>query len=66
MIAAVILAAAIAHPSLCPDDGRLKGVRIGSAQFHAIVSALPEHSCIAKGPNGSFLVTPDNVRRISR
>jgi hypothetical protein len=67
MNALVILAAvALAHvPPDCPDDGRLKGVRIGSAQFKAAVNRLPEHACLTRGPNGTFLVTPDAVRRIA-
>ena len=52
-------------PPNCPDDGRLKGVRIGSAQFKATVYGLPEHACLTRGPNGTFLVTPDAVRKIA-
>jgi hypothetical protein len=65
LIAAALLALAgpaHAYPT-CPDDGRLKGVRIGSALYKSTVQALPGHACITAGPNGEFLVTVDGVRR---
>lgn len=64
MIATLALAAALALPPACPDDGRLKGVKIGSPAFRSTVAALPRHSCVARGPNGAFLVTPGDVRKI--
>lgn len=56
------LATAFVRP--CPDDGRLKGVKIGSPLFERTVRALPEHQCLIRGPNGTFLVTPDAVHRV--
>jgi hypothetical protein len=62
MIPVAILAALALHP--CPDDGRLKGVKIGSDLFKRTVEALPDHRCVVTGPNGRFLVTPAGVEKL--
>jgi hypothetical protein len=49
----------------CPDDGRLKGVQIGSPLFRTVMGTMQGHKCIATGPNGVFLLTPDGVRNIN-
>ncbi len=49
----------------CPEDGRLKGVRIGSPLFRGTVWAMQGHKCITSGPNGVFLVTPDGMKKIA-
>lgn len=49
----------------CPEDGRLKGVRIGSPLFRETVWGLPGHQCITSGPNGVFLVTPGGMHKIA-
>src|SRR5208283_4947395 len=36
----------------CPDDGRLKGVKVGSERYKKTVAAFPNHSCILIGPTG--------------
>ena len=51
-------------PPDCPDDGRLKGVRIGSELFKTTVFNLAKHACVTRGPNGTFLVTVRGVQRI--
>lgn len=48
----------------CNSDGRLKGVRIGSALFRAEVATYPRHACIMRGLNGTFIVTPAGVERV--
>ena len=57
-------APAAPRPLDCPDDGRLKGVKIGSPHFRETVAALPGGQCLTRGPNGTFLVTPDDVRKV--
>jgi hypothetical protein len=69
MICAVALVAALPASVMsavldCPDDGRLKGVRIGSKLFRDTVYKLPGHACMTYGPNGAFLVTPHGVKKI--
>ena len=55
-----------AAPLPCPDDGRLKGVEIGSPLFRQTVYALPGHACVTSGPNGVFVVRPDGLKKIGR
>ena len=50
----------------CPEDGRLKGVKIGSPLFRKTVWAMQGHECIDTGPNGVFLVTPDGMKKIAK
>jgi hypothetical protein len=63
-ITLVISAPAYAAPLPCPDDGRLKGVKIGSPLFRKTVYALPGHACVTSGPNGVFIVRPDGLTKI--
>jgi hypothetical protein len=55
-----------AAPLPCPDDGRLKGVEIGSPLFRQTVYALPGHACVTSGPNGVFVVRPDGLKKIGK
>jgi|HubBroStandDraft_6_1064221.scaffolds.fasta_scaffold1258801_2 hypothetical protein len=57
---------AFAAPLPCPDDGRLKGVEIGSPLFRQTVFALPGHACVTSGPNGVFIVRPDGLKKIGK
>ena len=65
-ITTVISAPAYAAPLPCPDDGRLKGVKIGSPLFRKTVYALPGHACVTSGPNGVFIVRPDGLTKDQR
>ena len=46
-----------AYGPACPDDGRLKGVRVGSKLYRETVFALPGHACVMTTPKGPILVT---------
>jgi hypothetical protein len=50
----------------CPQDGTLKGLPLGTAEYRKAVYALPGHKCIGSGPNGVFLVTPDGMKKIAK
>jgi hypothetical protein len=49
----------------CPDDGRLKGVQIGSPLFRTMMGTMQGHKCIVTGPNGVFLLTTNGMTNIT-
>ena len=49
----------------CPDDGRLKGVQIGSPLFRTVMGTMQGHKCVLTGPNGVFLLTPNGMTNIT-